>query len=119
TLREERHAKEACDAAWHDALRRVPAARGRGHPDDGRVAPPAGARGLQARARRRGGHRGRRGGRDGAGVTHDLVIRGAKTVFEDGIREADIAIDGERIAAVTDAGAAPKGKREIKADGLV
>jgi dihydroorotase len=52
-------------------------------------------------------------------VTHDLVIRGANAILEGGPRRADIAIDGERIAAVTDAGAAPKGKREIKADGLV
>jgi dihydroorotase len=52
-------------------------------------------------------------------MTHDLVIRGAKAILEDGTRGADIAINGERIAAITDAGAAPKGKREIKADGLV
>ena len=52
-------------------------------------------------------------------MTHDIVIRGAKAVLEDGTRSADIAIDGETIAAVTAAGAAPKGKREIKADGLV
>ncbi|HEV8670228.1 MAG TPA: dihydroorotase family protein [Candidatus Limnocylindria bacterium] len=52
-------------------------------------------------------------------MTHDVVIRGANVVLEDRPRRADIAIDGERIAAVTDAGAAPKGKREIKADGLV
>ena len=52
-------------------------------------------------------------------MTHDIVIRGAKAVLEDGTRGADIAIDGETIAAITDAGAAPKGKREIKADGLI
>jgi dihydroorotase len=52
-------------------------------------------------------------------MTHDLVIRGAKAILEDGTRSADIAIDGETIAAITQAGAAAKGKREIKADGLV
>ena len=52
-------------------------------------------------------------------MTHDIVIRGAKAVLEDGIRIVDIATDGERIAAITDAGAAPSGHREIKADGLV
>ncbi len=52
-------------------------------------------------------------------MTLDVVIRGAKTVFEDGIRDADIGVEGGRIAAVTEAGKAPKGKREIKADGLV
>jgi dihydroorotase len=52
-------------------------------------------------------------------MTHDIVIRGAKAILEDGTRSADIAIDGETIAAITEAGAAPKGKREITADGLV
>ncbi|HET9808465.1 MAG TPA: dihydroorotase family protein [Candidatus Limnocylindria bacterium] len=52
-------------------------------------------------------------------MTHDIVIRGAKAILEDGTRAADIAIDGETIALVTAAGAAPKGKREIEADGLV
>lgn len=52
-------------------------------------------------------------------MTHDIVIRGAKAILEDGTRAADIAIDGETIAAITAAGAAPKGKREIEADGLV
>jgi dihydroorotase len=52
-------------------------------------------------------------------VTHDVVIRGANAILEDGPRRADIAIDGKSIAAITEAGAAPKGKREIKADGLV
>jgi dihydroorotase len=52
-------------------------------------------------------------------MTHDIVIRGAKAVLEDGTRAVDLAIDGERIAAITDAGAAPKGRREIDADGLV
>ncbi len=52
-------------------------------------------------------------------MTLDVVIRGVKTVFEDGMRDADIGIEGGRIATVTEAGKAPKGKREIKADGLV
>jgi dihydroorotase len=52
-------------------------------------------------------------------MTHDIVIRGAKAILEDGTRAADIAIDGETIAAITAAGKAPKGKREIEADGLV
>jgi dihydroorotase len=52
-------------------------------------------------------------------MTHDIVIRGVQAILEEGSRRADIAIDGERIAAVTAAGAAPKGKREIKGDGLV
>jgi dihydroorotase len=49
----------------------------------------------------------------------DIVIRGAKAVLEDGLRDADIAIDGERIAAVAHAGGAAKGRREIDAHGLV
>ena len=49
----------------------------------------------------------------------DLVIRGADAVLESGRRRVDIAIDGERIAAVTDPGTAPKGRREIDAAGLV
>lgn len=52
-------------------------------------------------------------------MTHDIVIRGAKAILEDGTRAADIAIDGETIALVAAAGKAPKGKREIEADGLV
>lgn len=52
-------------------------------------------------------------------MTHDIVIRGATVVFEDGVRRADIGIEGERIAAIHDAGKAPKGTREIKADDLV
>jgi dihydroorotase len=52
-------------------------------------------------------------------VTLDVVIRGAKTVFEDGVRDADLGLEGGRIAAVTDAGKAPQGKREIDAHGLV
>ena len=30
-------------------------------------------------------------------MTHDIVIRGAKAVLEDGTRLADITIDGERL----------------------
>ena len=52
-------------------------------------------------------------------MTYDVVIRGAKAVLEDGVRDADIAIESGRISAVTKAGAADKGRREIKADGLV
>jgi dihydroorotase len=52
-------------------------------------------------------------------VTYDIVIRGAKVIVEDGARFADIAIEGERIVALTDPGTATKGKREINADGLV
>jgi dihydroorotase len=49
----------------------------------------------------------------------DVLIRGARAVLEDGVRDADIAIEGGRIAAVTAPGAGPNAKREIKADGLV
>jgi dihydroorotase len=49
----------------------------------------------------------------------DVVIRGANVILEDGPRRADIAIEGGSIAAITEPGAAPKGKRELKADGLV
>lgn len=52
-------------------------------------------------------------------MSSDVVIRGATVVLEDGRRRADIAIEGDRIGAITEAGAAPKGKREIAADGLV
>lgn len=52
-------------------------------------------------------------------MTLDVVIRGASTVFEDGVRDADLAIESGRISAITKPGAAEKGKREIKADGLV
>lgn len=52
-------------------------------------------------------------------MSHDLVIRGATAVLEDGTRRADIGIDGERIAAIAEAGSLPKGKREITGDGLV
>jgi dihydroorotase len=49
----------------------------------------------------------------------DLVIRGATAVLEDGVRRADIAIDGERIVEVAAPGSAAKGKREIDAADLV
>src|SRR6266536_5189835 len=55
----------------------------------------------------------------GAPMSHDIVIRGARTVLETGIRRADIGIDGERIAAIGDAGSLPQGKREIDAADLV
>ena len=48
----------------------------------------------------------------------DIVIRGATAVLEDGVRRADIGIDGERITAIADAGSLPKGKREIDAADL-
>jgi dihydropyrimidinase len=46
---------------------------------------------------------------------HDLVIRGGRVIGADGERMADVAVDGELIAAV-----APglRGRREIDADGL-
>jgi len=50
---------------------------------------------------------------------NDIVIRGATAVFEDGVRRADIGIDGEKIAAVAEAGSLAKGKRDIDAAGLV
>src|SRR5207253_1068171 len=49
----------------------------------------------------------------------DVLIRGAKAVLEDGVRDADIAIEGGRIAAGTAAGSGPKAKRVVEADGLV
>jgi len=49
---------------------------------------------------------------------NDIVIRGATAVLEDGTRRADIGIDGERIAAIADAGSLPKGKRDIDASDL-
>ncbi len=52
-------------------------------------------------------------------MSHDVVIRGATAVLEDGVRRADIGIDGERIAAVAAAGSLPKGEREIDAADLV
>lgn len=52
-------------------------------------------------------------------MTHDLVIRGADAVLEAGRRRVDICIDGERLAAITDPGSAPRGKREIDAQDLV
>lgn len=52
-------------------------------------------------------------------MSHDLVIRGADAILEDGRRRVDIAVDGERIAAITAAGTAPRGTREIDAADLV
>jgi dihydroorotase len=52
-------------------------------------------------------------------VSHDLVIRGATAVLEDGVRRADIGIDGERIGEIAAAGSLAKGKREIDAADLV
>jgi len=52
-------------------------------------------------------------------MTHDIVIRGAKAVLEDGTRVVDIAIDGERIAAIEKPGGVPKGRRDIDAMDLV
>src|SRR5687768_4763136 len=49
----------------------------------------------------------------------DLLIRGVDAVLEDGRRRVDIAVDGERIAGVTDAGKGGSAKREIAGDGLV
>ncbi len=52
-------------------------------------------------------------------MSHDVVIRGATVVFEDGVRRGDIGIDGERIAATGGAGSLPAGRREIDATDLV
>jgi dihydroorotase len=52
-------------------------------------------------------------------VSHDIVIRGATAVLEDGARRADVGIDGERIAEVAAPGSLAKGKREIEAADLV
>jgi dihydroorotase len=52
-------------------------------------------------------------------MSGETVIRGATTVFEDGIRRADISIADGKISGVHDAGKAPKGKREIAAEDLV
>jgi dihydroorotase len=52
-------------------------------------------------------------------MSSETVIRGATTVFEDGIRRADISIADGKISGVHDAGKAPKGKREIAAEDLV
>lgn len=52
-------------------------------------------------------------------MSHDIVIRGAKAVLEDGTRATDIGIDGERIAEIGPAGSLAKGKREIAGEDLV
>jgi len=48
----------------------------------------------------------------------DIVIRGANAVLEDGIRRVDIAIEGEKIAAIGEPKSLAKGKREIDASDL-
>ena len=48
-----------------------------------------------------------------------MVIRGARAVLEDGVREVDITIDGERIGTIDAAGKADKARREIDAKGLI
>jgi dihydroorotase len=52
-------------------------------------------------------------------MSSDIVIRGATAVLEDGVRRADIAIEGERIAAIAELGTLAKGKREVDAADLV
>jgi dihydroorotase len=52
-------------------------------------------------------------------MTNDIVIRGATAVLEDGMRRADISIAGGKIAAIDEAGKAPKATREIKAEDLI
>ena len=52
-------------------------------------------------------------------MSHDVVIRGPNAVLEEGLRRADIGIDGERIVEIADAGSLPKGKREIDGADLV
>ncbi len=48
----------------------------------------------------------------------DVVIRGVRAVFEDGVHLADISIEGQRISGIHAAGQAPSGTREIDAHGL-
>lgn len=48
---------------------------------------------------------------------HDLVIRGGTLVTPEGQRRADIAIDGERITGIVDAGTSLEAVREIDAAG--
>ena len=52
-------------------------------------------------------------------MSADVVIRGARAVLEDGVREVDITIDGERIGTIDAAGKADKARREIDAKGLI
>lgn len=52
-------------------------------------------------------------------MSGETVIRGATTVFEDGVRRADISISDGKISGIHDPGTAPKGKREIAAQDLV
>src|SRR5512132_2172868 len=48
-------------------------------------------------------------------MDHDLVIRGGRLIGAAGEWVADVAVDGERIAAI---GTRLRGRREIDADGL-
>lgn len=50
-------------------------------------------------------------------ATHDLLIRGGTVVTPDGTRRADIAIDGERIAAIVESGTPLDAARLIDATG--
>ncbi|MGK2850614.1 MAG: dihydroorotase [Candidatus Limnocylindrales bacterium] len=50
-------------------------------------------------------------------ATHDLLIRGGTVVTPDGTRRADIAIDGERIAAIVESGTPIDAARVIDATG--
>jgi N-acyl-D-aspartate/D-glutamate deacylase len=52
---------------------------------------------------------------------HDLVIRNGFLVDGSGAagRVADVAVDGDRISSVVDAGTAATGRRELDADGLL
>ena len=50
---------------------------------------------------------------------NDVVIRGVTAVLEDGVRRADIGINGERIAAIAAAGSLPQGARDIDGADLV
>ena len=45
--------------------------------------------------------------------THDLVITANRAVLPDGVRPAAVVIDGERITAVVDPGAAPIARERI------
>ena len=49
----------------------------------------------------------------------DLVIRGGTVVTPDGVGQWDIAVEGQRIAAVTAPGASPEAGRVIDARGMV
>src|SRR5437867_1350492 len=51
-------------------------------------------------------------------MSADVVIRGVRAVFEDGVRPVDICIEGPRISSIHAAGQAPGGAREIGGHGL-